>query len=97
MVIATRELMNVITRTPRKLNTAAMMIAVGARMARVETQVAIAFGASVQPFTRITPSVSATVTASRGLLNTWDRKSLKEMVMLYSILTIFLRFLFFSL
>ena len=42
---------------------------------RVEMQVAIAFGASVQPLTRITPNVSATVTISAGLDVSRDRKS----------------------
>jgi hypothetical protein len=32
----------------------------------VETQVAIAFGASVQPFTRTTPSVRITVISNAG-------------------------------
>ena len=36
-------------------------------MDRVETQVAIAFGASVQPFTSTTPSVSSMVISSAGL------------------------------
>ena len=85
--MATLELMSVITSTPRKLNMAAMMMALGARMERVETQVAMAFGASVQPLTRMTPSVSATVMASIGLLNTWERKSVREIVIVYSVLT----------
>ena len=79
--------MSVITSTPRKLNMAAMMMALGARMERVETQVAIAFGASVQPLTRMTPSVSTTVMASIGLLNTWERKSVREIVIVHSVLT----------
>ena len=66
---------------------AAMMMALGARMERVETQVAMAFGASVQPLTRMTPSVSTTVMASIGLLNTWERKSVREIVIVYSVLT----------
>ena len=37
------------------------------RMARVTTQVAMAFGASVQPFTKITPSVNTEVTHSAGV------------------------------
>ena len=35
-------------------------------MQRVVMQVAIAFGASVQPFTKITPSVSTDVISSAG-------------------------------
>ena len=57
----------VITNTPRKLNTAAIKIAALGDMDLVDTQVAIALGASVQPFTRITPNVNATVIASTGL------------------------------
>ena len=46
------------------LATAAAKMALRALIARVETQVAMALGASVQPFTSTTPSVSATVTGS---------------------------------
>ena len=63
------------TNTPRKLNTAAIMIAARGLIERVEMQVAIALGASVQPLTRITPNVSATVTISAGLDVSRDRKS----------------------
>ena len=49
----------------RKLKTAAMRIAAFGEIARVEIQVAIAFGASVQPFTRMTPSVRITVMKCR--------------------------------
>ena len=48
MVIATEALTAVIMNTPKKLNTVAIMIALRAPMALVETQVAMAFGASVQ-------------------------------------------------
>ena len=58
--------MSVMTRTPRKLKMAAMMIAGRGRMARVETHVAMALGASVQPLTRITASVRMLVTISVG-------------------------------
>lgn len=58
---------SVITRTPRKLNTAAMAMALRGFIARVATQVAMALGASVQPFTRITPSVRTTVIQSAGV------------------------------
>jgi len=51
----------VIIKTPRKLNTAARKIADDGLRDLVETQVAIAFGASVQPFTKMTPRVSITV------------------------------------
>ncbi|MPM58044.1 hypothetical protein SDC9_104873 [bioreactor metagenome] len=55
--------------TPAKFMTAAIKIAGRTPILRVETQVAIALGASVHPLTRITPSVSSTVTASGGLLS----------------------------
>ena len=48
-----------------------MIMAFLTPMALVETQVAIAFGASVQPFTNITPSVSIEDTRSIGLLIIW--------------------------
>ena len=66
MVMATLLLISVITKTPRKLKTAAMMIAFLGLIARVEIQVAMAFGASVQPLTRMTPIVRITVTNNAG-------------------------------
>ena len=57
---------------------ALMMIAGRTFMHRVEMQVAMALGASVQPFTKITPSVSSTVTAMMGLLATWATKVANE-------------------
>jgi hypothetical protein len=56
----------VITKTPKKFITEARMIAPRTEMARVEIAVAIALGASVHPFTKITPIVRITVTASNG-------------------------------
>ena len=67
MVWATELLIRVITSTPRKLNTAAIIMAFLGVMERVETQVAIAFGASVQPFTNTTPKVRITVISKAGL------------------------------
>jgi hypothetical protein len=58
---------NVIKNTPRKLNTAAISIALRSDIHLVETQVAIAFGASVQPLTSITPRVSTTAISISGL------------------------------
>ena len=80
MVMATRELIMVITSTPRKLKMAAMMMASCARIQRVDTQVAIALGASVQPFTKITPNVNTTVMASIGLESICAIKSENDMV-----------------
>ena len=68
------------SKSPRKLNTAAMMMACRGFMARVETAVAMALGASVQPFTSTTPSVSATVTARTGFAASCARNSLREIV-----------------
>lgn len=50
-------------------------------MALVETQVAMAFGASVQPLTKITPKVKMTVMARTGLENSWDTNCSRVMVM----------------
>lgn len=67
MVVATVALISVITKTPRKLNTADMKTAALGGIARVATHVAIALGASVHPFTKMTPSVSSTVMRRTGL------------------------------
>ena len=69
MVKATELLMCVIISTPRKLKTALSIMADLAFMQRVPMQVAIAFGASVHPLTKITPSVSSTVINKTGLEN----------------------------
>ena len=60
---------SVITSTPRKLKTAAMIIAARGFNARVATQLAMALGASVHPLTRMTPSVKSTVTQSAGVVD----------------------------
>lgn len=57
-------------------------MAVRGAMERVEIQVAIAFGASVQPFTRITPSVRSTVISKAGLDVILDKKSFNVIVIL---------------
>ena len=85
MVEATLELIMVMRKTPRKLKTAAINMACLAEMARVETQVAMALGASVQPFTRITPSVSTVVTANAGLDESPVKKS--DMVIVTSFIS----------
>ena len=56
MVSATCALKYVITSTPKKFMTTAMPMAIFGRKTLVETAVAIAFGASVQPLTKITPN-----------------------------------------
>ena len=74
MVSATVALIMLMSSTPRKLNTAAMRIAARGDMHRVTTQVAMAFGASVQPLTKMTPSVSTTATSSRGFCVNSEKK-----------------------
>jgi hypothetical protein len=49
----------------------------------VDTQVAIALGASVQPFTKITPRTSVTVTNRVGLDTRLIKNSLKDIVITY--------------
>lgn len=89
MVEATLALIIVMTKTPRKLKNAAMRIAAFGPMALVETQVAMALGASVQPLTRITPRVSTTVTARTGLERSCDRKEEKLIVISLPFLNMF--------
>jgi hypothetical protein len=67
----------VMTNTPKKLNTAAIKIAFFAVIERVETHVAMAFGASVQPLTNITPNVRTAVINRGGLDMICERKSEK--------------------
>lgn len=66
MVEATELLIWVMMNTPRKLKKALMMMAFLALRHRVVTQVAMALGASVHPFTKITPRVNRVVTRSAG-------------------------------
>jgi hypothetical protein len=51
-------------KAPKKLSTAAMMTATPGLRTRVETTVAMAFGASVQPLTNSAASTSASTTSS---------------------------------
>ena len=78
MVIATDALIAVMTSTPKKLQIAAMTIAFRTSIARVETQVAIAFGASVQPLTRITPSVRTAATSRVGFAAACRKNSISD-------------------
>ena len=66
MVDATALFSCVMIKTPKKLNAALIKIAPRTLRQRVVTQVAIAFGASVQPFTKITPSVKRTIMQRMG-------------------------------
>ena len=63
MVAATLALDRVITKTPAKLHTAESITADLGEIERVDTHVAIAFAASVHPFTKITPVVITAVIA----------------------------------
>ena len=67
IVKATFGAIRVMTKTPRKLKNAATIIAFLGLMTRVETAVAIAFGASVQPLTSTTAKVKREVTRSGGV------------------------------
>ena len=67
MVLATPEDTSVITRRPKKLQIAAMMMAGVGFMQRVETTVAMALGASVAPLTMMTPILSRVTTNNKGL------------------------------
>jgi len=55
-----------------------MMIDGPGRIARVETQVAMALGASVQPLTRITAIVRMVVMISAGEAASCPKKSVRE-------------------
>ena len=70
IVDATDALMCVITNTPRKLKTALIIIAGRGLMHLVVMHVAIALGASVHPFTKITESVKSEVIINAGEENT---------------------------
>ena len=67
MVEATELLIWVMTNTPRKLKKALIQMAWRTPRHRVVTQVAMALGASVQPLTKMTPSVNSTVMIRIGL------------------------------
>ena len=54
-------------KTPRKLKSAAIQMALLADIHRVTTQVAIALGASVQPLTSMTPKVRMTAAINSGV------------------------------
>ena len=82
IVAATFALTSVITSTPQKFSAAAIRIAACGRIARVETHVAIAFGASVQPLTRITPVVNSTVSKKGRFVNSSEKNSCNDSVIL---------------
>ena len=78
MVEATELLMWVMMSTPRKLNTALVRMAARTLMHRVAMQVAMALGASVQPFTSSTPRVRSTDRARAGFSTAWAKNVEKE-------------------
>ena len=78
MVEATELLICVMMNTPRKLKMALMIMAERTFMQRVVIQVAIAFGASVQPLTKITLRVRSTVINKTGLPAILFRKDENE-------------------
>ena len=66
IVFATAVEMNVMPTRPTKLKTAARAIAALGERQRVETTVAIAFGASVAPETAVTPMTRMRITNKIG-------------------------------
>ena len=78
IVEATELLILVIIKTPAKLKTALIIIALLTLMHRVVTQVAMALGASVQPLTKITPNVKSVVINSAGLLPICCKKEIND-------------------
>ena len=80
MVDATELLIWVIMNTPKKLNRALIQMALRTPMHRVVTQVAMALGASVQPLTKMTPSVRSTVMSSTGLDTACCKKVSKSII-----------------
>lgn len=64
----------VMTIMPRRLQPAAIKIAARGEIERVETQVAIALGASVPPLTSIAAKISTTDMRNGGLLTSCCRK-----------------------
>ena len=67
MVCATADVTNDTASKPKKLQIAAIRTARLGFMARVETTVAMALGASVAPFTTMTPMVSRVTATRTGL------------------------------
>jgi hypothetical protein len=80
IVSATCELRKVMISTPQKLSMTAIVMAVRGRKTRVETAVAMALGASVHPFTKITPNTSAPV-IKKDTDNQLTRYSTKEIIL----------------
>ena len=79
MVMATVEFTMVITTTPAQLHTAAITMARFTSSDLVDTQVAMAFGASVIPLTQMTPRVRRTVINNAGFVTSCRRKKENDM------------------
>ena len=80
MVCATAGEIADMTSKPTKLQIAAMMMARRGFMARVDTAVAMALGASVAPFTMMTPMLSRVTTIKSGLLTSSVMKNDQSIV-----------------
>ena len=78
MLCATELFMYVIKTVPRKLHTAAKQTAFFIDSVPLQTQLVMALGASVHPFTKITPSVRSTDIISAGESMVLLKKSKKE-------------------
>ena len=66
MFLATELFMNVIINTPARLHIAAVNTAFLMESVLLQTQLTMALGASVHPFTNITPSVSRVAVSIGG-------------------------------
>ena len=73
MVSATAVETNVIATRPMKLQTTLMAMAASMPMERVPTGSAIAFAASVAPFTKMVPSTRTMTTARKGFASSIAR------------------------
>ena len=80
MVWATAAVTSDTRSRPKKLQTAAMRMAALGFMARVETTVAMALGASVAPFTTMTPILSRVTATKTGLDASSAKKTAQSMV-----------------
>ena len=95
MVEATVALIMVMTTIPAQLHTAAMTIATLTSRDLVDTQVAMALGASVIPFTQMTPKVSNTVINKAGFVTSCRRKKENDIsIILFYLLSYSLLYLY---
>jgi hypothetical protein len=78
------EFIIVIKKSPKKLNIAAIKTADSADIERVETHVAMALGASVQPLTKMTAKVRIVVVINMGSVVILSKKSGNDIDMSFS-------------